>query len=283
MLRLTIQLVILGCCMTASLTAQRSGEDQYVTGMTVIGGTDSSCPILIWKVQPGTPAANAGVQPGDRLLAIDRQRLTDISQMRLLLQAKGPKPISFEFIGKHGRYTVTITRITSSALYEKEGWKFGPNGTLFPKDATEAEMQRVSRISQEPPTIDKVFPIGHYPANLELYYPGFEIFTWKNSPMTVGGMEDGPAEKAGVHYGDPIVSVNGINPYGKSTAELERLFSSSKPAEMTLVINRDGEIKNFKFELAKASDIAALNKKRFYKGRMIPSVIPTCYLHCWER
>jgi C-terminal processing protease CtpA/Prc len=59
-------------------------------------------------------------------------------------------------------------------------------------------------------------------------------------------------KRAGVHYGDPIVSVNGVRPYRKSMAELHQLFSSSKPTEMTLVIDRDGEIKTFKFELAKA-------------------------------
>jgi hypothetical protein len=64
-------------------------------------------------------------------------------------------------------------------------------------------------------------------------------------------------------------------------AELERLFSSLKPATMTLVIDRDGVINTFTFDLAKASEVAVANHKRMYEGRMIPSVITPAYLHCW--
>jgi hypothetical protein len=51
---------------------------------------------------------------------------------------------------------------------------------------------------------------------------------------------------------------------------------------MTLVADRDGQKKTFTFQLAKASDVAAANHKRMYKGKMIPSVIPAAYLHCFE-
>ena len=98
----------------------------------------------------------------------------------------------------------------------------------------------------------------------------------------VGGIEKGPASKAGVHYGDEIVMVNGIDPKGKQTSELERLFSSQTPVTMALVVDRDGEKKKFVFELGKASDIARENHKRFYQGRMIPASIPDAFLHCFS-
>jgi hypothetical protein len=204
-----------------------------------------------------------------------------VVQARPLLRSREAKSSAIELEGEHGSYTVTVDRILNSSLYERSGWKRGADGSLYPKDATPAEMQRISKMQGEPAT--KIFTVGHYPANQELYYPGFEIFVWPEpQAMTVGGIEEGPAKTVGVHYGDPIVSVNGVNPRGKSAAELEQLFSSPTPATMTLVIDRDGQTKTFTFQLAKASDVAAANHKRLYKGRMIPSVIPAPYLHCFE-
>jgi C-terminal processing protease CtpA/Prc len=99
----------------------------------------------------------------------------------------------------------------------------------------------------------------------------------------VWAMEDGgPARKAGAHHGDVMISVDGVNPLGKSVPELETLLSSSGPKAMTLVIDRDGITKTFKFDLIKAADLMRQNKKRFYEGKIIPSVIPDAYLHCFE-
>jgi hypothetical protein len=216
------------------------------------------------------------------VLAIDGHRGIDIVQARPLLHTQDPKPSTIELDGAHGSYTVTVGRIKASVLNEREGFKQGPDGGWYPRNATEAEMQRVSKF-KETSAIEKVFPVSHYPSNLELYYPGFEIWVWKEpQPMTVGGIEHGPAWNAGVHFGDAIISVNGVNPHGKSVPELEQLFSSLKPAMMMLVIDRDGAIKTFAFELAKASDVAAANHKRMYESKMIPSVGPPAYLHCWE-
>jgi C-terminal processing protease CtpA/Prc len=276
---------IISCCLLSgvSFAQDRLNVDDYVTGMTLIGkpGAGPTCPPLVYFVEPDTPAAKAGIQPGERVVSIDGKPVTDIVQARPLLRTSDPKSSTIELEGERGPYTVTVGRIAYSVLYERKGWKRGPDGDLYPKDATTAEIERISKMHGEPST--KVFTTGHYPANQELYYPGFEIFVWPEpQTMTVGGIEEGPAKAAGVHYGDPIVSVNGVNPRAKSLAELEQLFSSPTPATMTLVIDRDGETKAFKFQLAKASDVAAANHKRLYKGRMIPSVIPAPYLHCFE-
>jgi C-terminal processing protease CtpA/Prc len=98
----------------------------------------------------------------------------------------------------------------------------------------------------------------------------------------VGGIEVGPAKKAGIHYGDSMVSVNGVSPSRKSIAELEKLFSSNSSTNMKLVVDRDGVLKTFNFPLEKAADIAAENHKRRYEGKMVPAVIPDKYLHCWK-
>ena len=247
-------LLILCWSLSAITCAQADfGVDEYVTGMTLIGRPSAGpdCPPIVWVVKPDTPAAKAGIHPGDRLKSIDGTRVFDVEQASPLLRTAHPNSSMIELEGQHGPYTVVVGRVPSSLMYEREGLKRGPDGTLFPRDATADEMQRISKITREPGT--KIFTVGHYPPNQELYYPGFEIFVWPDpQAMTVGGIEDGPARAAGVHYGDPILSVNGVDPRGKSRAELEQLFSSPTPATMTLVIDRDGQTKTFALKLAKA-------------------------------
>lgn len=283
-----MKLIVLTFCVfcVARVLAQHSSADEYVTGMTVVGrpGAGPDCPPIVWQVTPDTPAAQAGIQPGDRLLSVDGHRGSDIRDfgtLRPLLHAKDSKPSTIELEGQHGVYRVTIGRVKQSVLFERGGWKIGPHGILYRLDATDAEMKRANR--PEPPASSIVFPT-HYPNNPELYYPGFEAFVWQEHPeIAVGGIEEnGPALKAGVHYGDVIVSVNGVNPLGKSIAQLELLFSSPKPATMKLVIDRNGVVKTFVFDLVKTADLLRQNKNRLYQGEIIPLDVPEAYLHCFE-
>jgi C-terminal processing protease CtpA/Prc len=276
-------LAFLFCVASAFVSAQESSADEYVTGMTVMGtvGAGPSCPPVVWLVEPDTPAAQAGIQPGDRLLAADGHRGIDAAQARPLLHTKDSKPVTLELEGEHGTYTVTVGRVNKSILLTREGWKVGPDGNTYAQNATDAEMKRVATI-KEPPASDRVFD-HHYPKNVELYYPGFEALLLQDRhEIVVWAMEDGgPARKAGAHHGDVIVSVDGVNPLGKSVPELEALLSSSGPKAMTLVIHRDGVTKTFTFDLIKAADLMRQNNTQFYEGKLIPWVVPDAYLHCF--
>jgi C-terminal processing protease CtpA/Prc len=252
--------------------------------MTVVGKPNGgpSCPPIVWVVDPDTPAAKVGIQPGERLLCIDGHCNLDVIQARPLLHTTERKPSTIELEGERGRYKVQVGRIKDSEIYSRRGLKPGPDGSLFPSDATDLEMRRVGKIRSEPPRDRKVFNVGHYPRDMSLYYPGFELFVWDEpQPVMIGGIEDGPAKRAGVHYGDAVVSVNDVNPRGKSTVELGRLFSSTTPMNLKLVIDRDNALKTFNFPLEKAEDVAVENHKQRYQDKMIPSAIPISYLHCW--
>jgi hypothetical protein len=92
------------------------------------------------------------------------------------------------------------------------------------------EIQRVSKIQSEPPGDKKVSKVGHYPDDMELYYPGFEVFVWDApTSIMVGGIEVGPAKKAGIH----LWRLRGIgewgSPVGKSVAELEHSSAAAFP------------------------------------------------------
>ena len=102
-----IFLVLLCCVPSAFVSAQDSGTDEYVTGMTVVGtpGAGPSCPLIVWFVEPDTPAAKTAIQPGDRVLAIDGHRGIDAAEAHPLLHSKNSNPVKLELEGEHGTYT----------------------------------------------------------------------------------------------------------------------------------------------------------------------------------
>ena len=129
-----------------------------------------------------------------------------------------------------------------------------------------------------------VFYPSHYPKNPELFYPGFEIFILRDpAQVVVGGIEDGPASRAGVHWGDVVLSVNGIPTAGKTAGELERLFSSGRQELMHLRTDRLGLIRSVEFGLEKASDIARLNGLNIVNDHTVPFWATEKDLRCFPK
>jgi C-terminal processing protease CtpA/Prc len=140
---------------------------------------------------------------------------------------------------------------------------------VVPVDTTKEEVQRMDDFDGRR-IVDQVFPM-HYPSNTQLYFAGFEVFVLQDpSQIAVGGIEDGPGAHAGLHWGDVIVSVNGVSPAGKSTAELESLFSSTKPAMIRLEINRMGQSRTIEFPMEQTSEVLRQNDRRILNGWVIP-------------
>jgi C-terminal processing protease CtpA/Prc len=253
-----------------------------ITGIRIGGGSSDTCPVLVTGIYAGSPAELAGVRSGDVLVAVGGVRVPTFDEAVKLLHTEAETPVSLQMMRGERPYTATVGREKLSTLLEKSGNKILESGMIVPLDATETEMKnKMKALLARERLVDRVFPT-HYPKNEKIYYAGFEVLILKNpSQVVVLGIEDGPASRAGVHWGDTILSVNGVDPRNEAVAELEKLFSSEKPATMTLKIERGGMIKTYVFELAQATQVLRDNWAQLVHGRPLPVGIPEKYLHCF--
>jgi C-terminal processing protease CtpA/Prc len=272
-------MLVLITCLTL-FPRQTGPEPKYVIGATIVG-SKSPC-LFIGGVSALSPAADAGIKSGDRIIAVDGTTVTTVQDAAQRMRSESAKPVALQLVRDGKPYSVTVQRELQSAILKRNGMKMLESGMIAPLDATETEMSHKIRAINEERFVDRIFP-SHYPDNENLYYPGFEVFVLNNPfQIAVGGIENGPASRAGVHWGDVITLVNGVDPRNKSVAELEALLSSQKAAPMTLTIGRDGVTKTFSFHLEQATTVLRDNQRRLNKGNPIPLGTPEEYLSCFE-
>ncbi len=252
-------------CMVAFGGAQEVA-DPYSIGASLTSAR--GCPVFVLGVVSGSPAERAGLQSGDRVIAVNGAPTVDPSRAANLLRSDTPGSVSITVLRGEGDREIEVVsqRERWSVIIARTGKKLAKDGVIVPEDTTQAEVDRDSALDFNR-QIGRVFLRTHYPANPELFYPGFEMFLFRDPmQLMVGGIEDGPGARAGVHYGDVVISVNGVSVAGKTPTELEVLFSSPKPSTMRLQIDRLGTMKAFEFPLAKASEIARQNGRRLLTG-----------------
>ena len=253
------------------LFAQRE-KPEYMIGASIVG-RKSPC-VFIGGVSAKSPAADAGIRAGDRIVTVDGTTVTTVQDAAQHMRSESARPVTLQLMRDGKLYSVTVQRERYTVILDRNGKKALENGMIAPLDATEAEISHKMLAIKEERFADRVFP-SHYPNDEKLYYPGFEVFVLKDpSQIVVGGIENGPASRAGVHLGDVIVAVNGVDPRNKSVAELEALFSSQKLASMTLTIDRDGVTKTFSFQLEQGTVVMRNNQHQLAKGNVIPLGVP---------
>lgn len=251
--------------------------DPYSTGMTLV--TSAGCPLFVGDILDGSPAQRAGIQPGDQISAVDGSTVKTLDQAARLLRSDRPDSVTLTLARNGKDFRVVVDRERRSAIFAKAG-KRVVDGLIVPPDTTQAEIDRVLSF-QGDRIVGRVFPT-HYPRDPQLFYGGFEIFLLRDpAQLTVGGIENGPAAKAGVHWGDALISVNGTSTSGKTVIQLEALFSSKEPASIHLQVERLGSLKSFDFRLERAEEIARANGYRFVSGQVVPAWVSEEYLHCF--
>jgi C-terminal processing protease CtpA/Prc len=265
---------------TCLILFDQQAKPKYVTGVSIVG-SKSPC-VLIGSVSPKSPAADAGIRTGDRIVAVDGATVTTVQDAAHLMRSESANPVTLQLMRGGKLYSVTVQRELYTAILERNGMKALESGMIAPLDATETEMSHKMLAIKEERFADRVFP-SHYPDDEKLYYPGFEIFVLKDpSQIVVGGIENGPASRAGVHWGDVVVSVNEVDPRNKSVAELKALFSNQKPTSMTLIIDRDGVTKTFSFQQEQATVVMRNNQHQLAQGNLIPLGVPKEHWSCFE-
>jgi len=278
-------LCILGLGLLTSLPVASQGRSSsFVTGMTVVGGDGLSCPPFVAHVGVGSPAEIAGIKSGDVLIAVDGTSVSTHPEALKLLRSETPEPVMLSLMRQEKTYVVTVGREKFSVLLDHQHMKLFEIGMELyaPLDATEGEMKNKLQMLALDRFVDRVFP-SHYPSNEKLYYAGFEVLILKNpTQVVVLGIEDGPASRAGVHWGDTILTVNGVDPRNKSVKELESLFSSEKPASMTIKIERDSVTRTFTFQLAETAQVLRDNQNELLNGTLVPNGLPEKYLSCFK-
>jgi len=275
----------------ASLICFSQKEHQkYVIGVNIIG-PNPNCPngpVFVGSVQKISPAATAGIQLGDRLLAIDGTPIKDLADASHRISSESSQPVFLEVERAGSTRRLTVQRERSDIVWSQNGLRVIDDGLMVGSDFSDSEIQEIQKLNRELQVAIQsgdflnVFP-GHYPKNKSLYYPGFEVFVWdKGQRVHVGGIEDGPARRNGVRWGDRILSINGIDPRGKSLSELEALFSGQTPTRMSMTIERAGRQKTFTFTIALAANVLRDNNWQMVNGAMVPLWVPKPYTSCFE-
>lgn len=110
-----------------------------VVFLTIIGmvGTESLIiKPVIGEVTPGKPAARAGLQPGDRIVAIDGDRIDDFDDLRMVISMHAGSPLRVEYV-RNGQH------LTTSMTPEREDSDFGPVGRAGLRPWIDAAVGRV--------------------------------------------------------------------------------------------------------------------------------------------
>ena len=172
--------------------------------------------VLVSGVLDGTPAANAGLEPGDIIVSIDGRRTdTPASLARTIAQSAPEDTIALELV-RDGR-TVVKTAVLATRPSD-------PSATTGSKD--EAEPAAPARLGLElAPLDDELRAQAGLQAESGIFVRGVEA--------------DGPAAAAGIEPGDAILRI-GDRTVDSVASFKEALDEIPEDRSIRLLVERDG-------------------------------------------
>src|SRR5437870_2821385 len=81
----------------------------FVAGLMMMGTESWSIEPVIGSVTPGKPAARAGLQPGDRIVAIDGEKVEGFDDLKMAISLHAGTPLRVDYLRNGKVYTTTMT------------------------------------------------------------------------------------------------------------------------------------------------------------------------------
>ena len=225
-------------------------EDRAVLGIgTSSGGERDTLGLLITSVTSGGPAEAAGLEEGNRILAVNGVKLT-------LASADAGEPDMSGILSR--RLARELRKVKAGDNVELRVYDDGQVRTVRVKTIAAADLPSRRKIREVELEDRPVLGLG--------------LGTSGSKRDTIGifvssVMESGPAEKAGIYEGDRIAAINGVDVRVRSEdagdsqiagARIQRFrreIAKAKPGDnVELRLWQDGGYKTVRVTLGKASD-----------------------------